>query len=66
MTMMNGFDARDVDILDEEFFGPPPRFLVEGRPDDYRVEGVKGGRRFRLAQPEPDQGTSRCMVAVHR
>ena len=42
MTMVNGFDARDVDILDEEYFGPPPRFLVEGRPGDYRVEGVKG------------------------
>ena len=40
MTMMNGFDARDVDILDEEYFGPPPRFLVESRPGDYRVEGI--------------------------
>ncbi len=40
MTMMNGFDARDVDILDEEYFGPPPRFLVEGRHDDYRVEAA--------------------------
>ena len=50
MTMMNGFDARDVDILDEEFFGPPPRFLVEGRPGDYRVEGVEGfaGDEFAL------------------
>ena len=40
MTMMNGFDARDVDILDEEYFGPPPRFLVESRPGDYRSEGA--------------------------
>ena len=30
MTMMNGLDTVDLDILDEEFFGPPPRFLVEG------------------------------------
>ncbi len=30
MTMMNGLDSVDLDILDEEFFGPPPRFLVEG------------------------------------
>jgi hypothetical protein len=38
MTMMNGFDAREVDILDEEYFGPPPRFLVESRLDDYRAD----------------------------
>jgi len=30
MTMMNGLDTRDLDMMDEEFFGPPPRFLVEG------------------------------------
>jgi hypothetical protein len=30
MTMMNGLDTGDLDIMDEEFFGPPPRFLVEG------------------------------------
>jgi hypothetical protein len=50
MTMMNGFDARDVDILDEEYFGPPPRFLVESRPDDYRAEAAKdfGGDEFGL------------------
>jgi hypothetical protein len=30
MTMMNGLDSIDLDMLDEEFFGPPPRFLVEG------------------------------------
>lgn len=41
MTMMNGFDARDIDILDEEYFGPPPRFLVEGRPEDFCVEGIR-------------------------
>lgn len=34
MTMMNGFDVRDVDIMDEEYFGPPPRFLVENRAAD--------------------------------
>jgi hypothetical protein len=30
MTMMNGLESIDLDIMDEEFFGPPPRFLVEG------------------------------------
>ncbi|WP_088342806.1 MULTISPECIES: hypothetical protein [Rhodomicrobium] len=34
MTMMNGFDAAEIDILDEEYFGPPPRFLVEDRHAD--------------------------------
>lgn len=43
MTMMNSFDARDVDILDEEYFGPPPRFLLEGRAEDDRSAG---GRDF--------------------
>jgi hypothetical protein len=30
MTMMNGLDSSDLDMMDEQFFGPPPRFLVEG------------------------------------
>jgi hypothetical protein len=30
MTMMNGLDSIDLEMMDEEFFGPPPRFLVEG------------------------------------
>jgi len=34
MTMMNGFDVRELDILDEEYFGPPPRFLVDRCPVD--------------------------------
>ncbi|MEJ2116791.1 MAG: hypothetical protein P8Y67_00075 [Alphaproteobacteria bacterium] len=29
MTMMNGLDVCDVELMDEEFFGPPPRFLRE-------------------------------------
>jgi hypothetical protein len=29
MTMMNGLDVYEVELLDEEFFGPPPRFLRE-------------------------------------
>ena len=32
MTMMNGLDVYEVELLDEEFFGPPPRFLTE-RPE---------------------------------
>jgi hypothetical protein len=41
MTMMNGFDGQEIDILDEEYFGPPPRFLVESRLDDYRADAAK-------------------------
>lgn len=32
MTMFNGFDVCGVDFMDEEFFGPAPRFLRERRP----------------------------------
>lgn len=38
MTMMNGLETVDVDILDEEFFGPPPRFLVEGHTGSQETE----------------------------
>lgn len=34
MTMMNGLDSIDLEMMDEEFFGPPPRFLVEGAGSD--------------------------------
>jgi hypothetical protein len=30
MTKIDGLEIGDIDIMDEEFFGPPPRFLVEG------------------------------------
>jgi hypothetical protein len=30
--MMNGLNVYDVELLDEEYFGPPPRFLRE-RPE---------------------------------
>jgi hypothetical protein len=43
MTMMNGLDSVDLDIMDEEFFGPPPRFLVEGHPMAYDTE-IKSDR----------------------
>jgi hypothetical protein len=49
MTVMNGFEARDVDILDEAYFGPPPRFLVESRLDDWRADSAKD-------QPDEDYG----------
>jgi hypothetical protein len=46
MTMMNGLETVDLDILDEEFFGPPPRFLVEehaGSQDtDISAERMEG------------------------
>lgn len=45
MTMMTGLEMRDIDALDEEFFGPPPRFLVEGYAS--RLEGEPGN-----AEPE--------------
>ena len=38
MTMMNGLETVDLDILDEEFFGPPPRFLVEGHAGSQDTE----------------------------
>jgi hypothetical protein len=41
--MMNGFDARDIDILDEEYFGPPPRVLVEDRSPFERIEQSRFG-----------------------
>ncbi|NJM35263.1 MAG: hypothetical protein HC850_11740 [Rhodomicrobium sp.] len=34
--MTNGLDLRQLNILEEESFGPPPRFLVERRPGDRR------------------------------
>lgn len=42
MTLMNGFDVCGVDPIDEEFFGPAPRFLRERKPaanDDYPHHG---------------------------
>jgi hypothetical protein len=30
MTKIDGLEIGDIDIMDEEYFGPPPRFLVEG------------------------------------
>ncbi len=38
MTMMNGLDRRELDILDEDYFGPPPRFLVESRSLEFQSE----------------------------
>lgn len=38
MTMMNGLETVDLDILDEEFLGPPPRFLVEGHASSQDTE----------------------------
>jgi hypothetical protein len=40
MTMMNGLETGDLDIMDEEFFGPPPRFLVEGDGGVYENESA--------------------------
>ncbi len=40
MTMMTGFDRHEIDLLDEEYLGPPPRFLLEERPADHRIPGI--------------------------
>lgn len=32
---MTGFDMSDIDLLDEEYLGPPPRFLTENNPRDF-------------------------------
>lgn len=42
MTTTTGHDLYDIDLLDEEFFGPPPRFLVEDRPADFTGEPRHG------------------------
>ncbi len=31
MTMTMNFDPRALDLVEEETFGPPPRFLLEDR-----------------------------------
>jgi hypothetical protein len=42
MTTTTGYDLYDIDLLDEEFFGPPPRFLIEDRPADFTSEPPSG------------------------
>jgi hypothetical protein len=32
---MTVLDMSDIDRLDEEYLGPPPRFLVENSPRDF-------------------------------
>ena len=41
MIMTSGWHVFDVDYLDEEFFGPPPKFLRESAPvsAEYRDGG---------------------------
>ena len=41
MTMMNGLDSIDLEMMDEEFFGPPPRFLVEGHANSNEADGAE-------------------------
>jgi hypothetical protein len=42
MTTTTGYDLYDIDVLDEEFYGPPPRFLVEDRAADFPSEPPHG------------------------
>jgi hypothetical protein len=51
--MMSGFDYRNIDIYEEDSFGPPPRFLVEGltteRDEDIELFAEGGQDRSPLA-----------------
>ena len=40
MTTITGYKLFDMDLLDEEYLGPPPRFLVEDRPEDLAGETI--------------------------
>jgi hypothetical protein len=42
MTTTTRYHLYDIELLDEEFFGPPPRFLVEDRPSDFTSEPHSG------------------------
>ena len=44
MTMMTGLETGELDLLDEEFLGPPPRFLREGFVGHGEVELLKESR----------------------
>jgi hypothetical protein len=47
MTMMNGLETGELDIMDEEFFGPPPRFLVEGNAEtDASADSLESASLF--------------------
>jgi hypothetical protein len=35
MTMMNGIEIGNIDILDEDYYGPPPRFLRERKRSEF-------------------------------
>jgi hypothetical protein len=35
MTMMNGIEIGNIDILDEDYYGPPPRFLQEPKRSEF-------------------------------
>jgi hypothetical protein len=35
MSMMNGVEIGNIDILDEDYYGPPPRFLREPKRSDF-------------------------------
>lgn len=34
MTMMIDLNTQDLDFFDEDYFGPPPRFLVEDKASE--------------------------------
>lgn len=49
MSLMNGFDGYGIEPLDEAFFGPAPRFLVERKPaaNDDDPEPMAPERRWK-------------------
>lgn len=49
MTTLSGFDVRQIDIYDEEGFGPPPRFLVEPERRDQRQHDDSDDEPYDLA-----------------
>jgi hypothetical protein len=58
MTMMSGFDYRNIDIYEEDSFGPPPRFLVEG------LNGERDEDIELFADRQPDRSPLTILKAV--
>jgi hypothetical protein len=50
MSKSYGLEIGDLDMIDEAFFGPPPRFLVEGlgnsREADDATDRLEGASFF--------------------
>lgn len=51
MTRITEFGRFDADLADEEFYGPPPRFLCEPRPKRYELEAEERGTHRGVKTP---------------